>query len=249
MERRTLKGRIRALVSPELEGLGFLAAFTERTGGLSEPPFSSLNLGSQVDDPPERVRGNRGLLSDALGVGELRTVRQVHGTGVREVRGGGDHTEPEEADALHTLEREVPLSVFVADCVPLALASGRDGRIAAVHAGWRGLASGILDSALAAFSQPSSVAAAIGPAIGRCHYEVGREVVEAVEASTGVAIADEAGTRPRLDLASTVEAALLRRGVPTVERAEVCTACEPDRFFSHRRDRLTGRQALVAMRL
>lgn len=249
MERRTLKGRIRALVSAKLEDLGFLAAFTERTGGLSEPPFSSLNLGAHVRDLPERVRGNRGLMSDALGVGDLRTVRQVHGTGVLEVRGGGGHARPEEADALHTLEREVPLAVFVADCVPLALASGHEGRIAAVHAGWRGLASGILDSALAAFSRPSSVAAAIGPAIGRCHYEVGREVVEAIEAHIGVAVADDAGTRSRLDLGATVEAALLRKGVATVERAEVCTACEPDRFFSHRRDRRTGRQALVAMRL
>jgi YfiH family protein len=141
------------------------------------------------------------------------------------------------------------LAILAADCVPLVLASEREGVLVAVHAGWRGLAAGILARALARFEHPADVHGAIGPAIGPCHYEVSADVAAAVSAGTGQATTSRRQDRLFLDLAGTVETALRTAGIPVIEQAGECTACAPDRFFSHRRDGATGRQALVAMRL
>lgn len=247
MERRVFPGDIRALVSEELERRGFLAAFTERTGGASETPYSSLNLGSEVGDPPRAVLENRRRLGAVLGVGELVAARQVHGITVRRVAG---HEAAEEADALVTRRRALPLAIMTADCLPVALASEAEGTVAAVHVGWRGLAAGIVQQGVSLFREPGEVVAALGPAIGPCHYEVGREVVEAVRQEVGEAIVtDSAAGRSMLDLAATVEWLLRQLGAQVVESAGLCTACETGRFFSHRRDGVTGRQALVAVRL
>ncbi len=251
MERRRLKGEIHALVSPELERRGFLTAFTERTGGASREPFSSLNLGYDTGDSVPLVAQNHTKLGGALGIGELVSTRQVHGKRLERVDGppAGPGARIE-ADGLTTEDRGVPLAVMVADCVPLALVCEPEKTLAAVHVGWRGLAGGIVQDAVARFSDPSGVAAALGPSIGPCHYEVGQEVVDAVDAGTeGAAVSLQGRPRPRLDLAGTVEAVLRRQGVGQVDRAEECTACEPGRFYSHRRDGITGRHALVAMRL
>jgi purine-nucleoside/S-methyl-5'-thioadenosine phosphorylase / adenosine deaminase len=248
VERRVFPGDIRALVSEELERRGFLAAFTERIGGASEDPYSSLNLGSEVGDAPEAVLENRRRLGAALGVGELASARQVHGTAVLEVT--GREAAPAEADALVTTRRSLPLAVMTADCVPVALASEAEGMVAAVHVGWRGLVAGIVQRALRLFGKPREVVAAIGPAIGPCHYEVGPEVVEAVRRAAGDStVASPASGRPHLDLEATVEGVLRAGDVQAVERSGACTACEPARFFSHRRDGITGRQAMVAVRL
>ena len=252
MERRRLKADLYALVSPELERMGFLAAFTERTGGVSRGPFSSLNLGSETGDHPDLVGENRRRVGGALGTREPVSARQVHGTRLHPVEGPvSDVVSPvADADGLTTRAAGVPLAVMVADCVPLVLASGAEELLAAVHVGWRGLAAGIVQIAVRSFSGPASVAASIGPSVGPCHYEVGQEVVEQVLAGTeGGAVVARGGSGPRLDLASSVEAVLGGLGVRTVDRAGECTACDPVRFFSHRRDGTTGRQALVAMRL
>lgn len=181
-------------------------------------------------------------------MGELALARQVHGTRVIPVEGSG--SELGDADALVTSARGVPLAILTADCVPLALASEREGRLAAVHIGWRGLAAGLVPAAVGSFEAPADLAAAIGPAIGPCHYEVGPEVVEAVRAGTGgSAIVEDVSGRISLDIPGTVERLLRELGVPVVEAAGACTACEPLRFFSHRRDGRTGRQALVATRM
>lgn len=253
MERRQLAGEIRALVSRGLEQRGFLAAFTERTGGASSAPFSSLNLGLHTGDDPEIVQRNRSALSSALWVQGLVSARQVHGAHIARIeqeRSGPADRPLGKADALTTSSAGLPLAVMVADCVPLALASEREGDLSVVHIGWRGLARGIVQKAVRSFAEPAGLAAAIGPAIGPCHYEVGEEVIDAVQRGTdGACRIREGGPKPRLDLPGTVETALRRAGVREVERAEECTACEPARFFSHRRDGRTGRQALVMVRL
>lgn len=254
LERRRLAGEIDALVAPGLERRGVLTAFPERGGGESEPPFHALNLGLRTGDALDRVRRNRTRTVTALDVPPFALARQVHGTDVARVSGrdtGAGFDDPAAAlgpaDILVTDEREVPVAVLVADCLPIVLAS--HDLLVAVHAGWRGLASGILARALSAFPDPTGVAAAIGPAIGPCHYEVGPEVVTAVEAgSPGGAVVERRDGSVALDLRRTAAVGLAARGVREVEVAEVCTACEPERFYSHRRDGRTGRHAMVAMR-
>jgi len=257
-ERRSLGHGAFALVSTSLEQAGFLAAFTERGGGSSEGPLASLNLSQVVGDDPMRVRANRDRVVAGLGLGDgFALPEQVHGSALAVVdasNGGAGFHEPgdrlESADAVLTSERGVPVAVLTADCLPVAMASPSAGVLAVVHAGWRGLASGILGRATAAFDGRDDVLAAVGPAIGPDHYQVGVDVVERVETGAGVtAVTDRRDGRVFLDLAGTAETALRSLGVARVEVARVCTACEPDRFYSHRRDDgATGRQALVAVR-
>lgn len=152
-------------------------------------------------------------------------------------------------DVLTTSAPGVPLSVLVADCVPVALADPATGRVAAVHAGWRGIVAGVLEAAVAAFPRPQVLLAAVGPAVGPDHYEVGPDVAGAVSRAAPQAVVVQAGEALRLDLGATVERTLRNLGVGRVDRAELCTACLPQRFFSYRRDRRTGRQALVAWRV
>jgi polyphenol oxidase len=244
------------LASSALERRGVLAAFTERSGGTSAVPFNSLNLGYRTGDDHDRVRDNRQRAIDALRIPPVTMARQVHGTNVFRVgprRAGRGFDGPAEAlpaaDVLATRGAGIPLGVLVADCLPVILAS--DDLLVVVHAGWRGMAGGIVDRAVNLFPDPAELTAALGPAIGPCHYEVGEDVAHAVTAGSG-----GGGVRRRrrkgrlyLDLPATAEASLRARGVRDIDRAEVCTACREDRFFSHRRDGVTGRQAAVAMRL
>ena len=139
---------------------------------------------------------------------------------------------------------------MVADCVPVALASAAEGRVAVVHAGWRGIAAGVVQAAVAAFRDPAEVRGAIGPAVGIDHYEVGPDVAgELARATGGLAVSGHGAGRPRVDLAGTVRRLLETAGLSRIERADLCTACEPSRFYSHRRDGpRTGRQGLIAVR-
>lgn len=253
LERRTYAHGIRALESTELERAGILVAFTERTGGVSAPPFDSLNLGFNQDYPND-VRTNRARVCEALDIPSFARGWQVHGAGVALVgpelaRAGfdGPETAIQETDALITSDPGVAVSVLTADCVPVAVADVDGGSLAVIHAGWRGLAAGVLEATLERLPSARPIAV-IGPAIAAHHYEVGLEVVEAVTAAAGHATRLERGDRTFLDLPGTAEAVLERAGVEVVERADACTACEPDRFFSHRREGETGRQALIAMR-
>jgi YfiH family protein len=239
------------IVAADLERTGFLAAWTERTGGVSEGPYRDLNL-SFRHDRATRVRENRRRVARALGSPPFATARQVHGSTVAEVEGAGGRSDLwvrlDRADALATSRPGTPVAVLAADCAPLVLASEEEGRLMAVHAGWRGLAAGILARAVAGFESPASIRAAIGPAIGPCHYEVGADVISALS-GRGAAVTVRREDRIYLDLAATVEGELRGLGVPSVDRARECTACSPDRFFSHRRDGITGRQGLIAMLL
>jgi YfiH family protein len=224
---------------------GARAAFSTRTGGVSEGAFESLNLGRLTGDRREAVRENRHRLAGALEVDpELVLIgRQVHGTDV--VRHTGP-TEPRayahptpglpEVDGHATREPGLAPLVFVADCLPVALA-GREG-VAMIHCGWRGLAGGIVDRGV---KEVRAEAAAVGPGIGPCCYEVGDEVLQAFE-SLGKGIADGR----MLDLREVARRLLERAGVARIEISDLCTSCHPELFFSHRRDGgHTGRQAGV----
>jgi polyphenol oxidase len=256
-ERRSLENRGYALVSTGLERDGFLAAFTERTGGVSPAPYDSLNLSLVTDDDPENGRRNRRRVVESLGIPPFTTPYQVHGARAVRVgakRAGAGFDDPKtripNADALYTSSSQLPMAVLTADCMPIVLASPGEGTVAVVHAGWRGVAAGMLGVAAGSFERPSEVRVAIGPAIGPCHYEVGEDVALAVAAAveTG-AVTQRRGGSLYLDLPGTARAALRAHGIRRVDAAELCTACERRRFFSHRRDGETGRQCGLAMRM
>jgi polyphenol oxidase len=255
LERRTISGGITVLLSAALRPHGFVVAFTERSPGAGTVGNGDLDLSLRGGSDPAGAVGNRRALCRALGVRSFAFGEQVHGAGCIEIDGSRSGAGFQDlasaipaADALVTETPNLPLAVLTADCVPLALADPGRGRIAVVHAGWRGISTGVIGAAIDRFPDPSVVMAVIGPAVEPDHYEVGEEVVAAVaRAAPGVAVR-RAGGRPRLDLPATVAEMLEGAGVRVVERARVCTACEPTRFFSHRRDGPTGRQALVAFR-
>ena len=254
MERRDLGNGAHALVSSSLEQQGFLVAFTERTGGMSSAPYDSMNLGLRTGDHRDRVMDNRRRLIGALAIPPFAAGEQVHGAKV--VRVGKQHSgagfeEPRSAiggaDALSVSQQDLPVAVLTADCLPIALATPEE-QLVVVHAGWRGLAGGILARAIAAFERPSLVCAAIGPAIGPCHYEVGEDVAEAVAAGAGTEpVTERKKGGLYLDLRRTAVRTFRAAGIHQIEITDLCTACLPDRFFSYRRDGVTGRQALVAM--
>lgn len=226
---------------------GARVAFTTRPGGDSEAPFESLNLGLFTGDEPESVLANRRRLADVLGLNPERvlTGRQVHGTELAEHRGPQDPPcyiepceSPLEVDGHATAAPGLACFVLVADCLPIAL-SGPDG-VTMLHCGWRGLAAGIVERGVDAVRATD---AAIGPGIGPCCYEVGEEVSTAFEGLGEVAVGG------RLDLPEAASRLLSRAGVERVLTSELCTSCEEDLFFSHRRDAgRTGRQAGLVWR-
>lgn len=222
---------------------GARAAFTTRQGGVSEPPFDHLNLGVLTDDPTEAVVENRGRLAAALGLEAERIPIgfQVHGAEL------AVHAEPQrpspfarpgsaipEVDGHVVSDPGLAPLVFVADCLPVALSG--PGGVAMLHCGWRGLAAGIVGAGADAVGATD---AAIGPGIGPCCYEVGSEVLDAFS-GLGEGVADGR----MLDLPEVARRLLAKAGVERVEAAGLCTSCEPELFFSHRRDSgRTGRQA------
>jgi len=217
--------------------------FSTREGGVSEGPFASLNLGRATADEPERVDENRRRLCAEVGadLDALTMNYQHHSADVLKARPGarGDR-----ADGLWTDERGLPLLALAADCLPIALARANGSRpaLAVLHAGWRGLLGGIAASGVAAVGG-GLVSAAIGPGIGPCCYDVGEEVAARFRRAFGLGLVQGG----RLDLWSSAERALRAAGCVRVDRVDVCTACNPDRFFSHRRDEgLTGRQGVLA---
>jgi YfiH family protein len=229
------------------------AVFSTRTGGESEGPFRSLNLGILTDDDSGRVRRNRESLARAVGrpFSGVLMGRQVHGTEVQiRERAPSPGAPLREADAQVTSSPALTPLVLVADCVPVVIAA--PGAVAAVHCGWRGIAQGILEKALQALLEcdPGApverAAAALGPGIGRCCYEVGEEVRDAFRARGHGEAAITAG---RLDLALAVRGELERLGLASggIAACGLCTSCDPGLFFSHRRDGgVTGRQAGLA---
>jgi polyphenol oxidase len=249
------------LVAADLLAGGVVAAFPGRAGGQSQPPFDSCNLGLRVGDDLRTALANRRRVATVLGLAGLpwATVRQVHGSTVVQVgRAGLPAGPPEakpplaEADALVTSDEGVVLVVLVADCVPVLLVDPERRVAAAVHAGWRGLAAGVVEAAAAALAAAGgrlgAATALVGPAAGACCYEVGEDVRERVAERYPAAAATTRAGRPSLDLAAGVVEALGRAGLTAPRVAGECTIHQPERHFSYRRDGATGRQAgIVAL--
>jgi polyphenol oxidase len=217
----------------------YAVAFSTREGGVSEGVYASLNLGRMTEDEPERVEENRRRLCAEVGADpELLTLnRQRHSATVHRAHPG---RRGEPGDGLWTDEPGVPMLKLTADCVPIAIARA-EGRpaLALLHVGWRGLAEGIVAAGAAALGE-GRLAAAVGPAIGPCCYEVGPEVAGLFD--------DLVVRNGRLDLWAASERALRAAGVQDVERVDLCTSCNPELFFSHRRDAgRTGRQGVIGL--
>lgn len=225
------------------------AVVTRRMDGHSRAPFGPMNLGSRCGDDPDAVAANRAAIVDALGLpASPRWLQQVHGIGVFDADAGAAQGEPV-ADAAVSHAGNAVLAVLTADCLPLLLCNG-DGAIAVAHAGWRGLAAGVIEATLLQLGAPARVLAWIGPAIAAASYEVGEEVRAAfVDADAG---ASEAfmPTRPghwRCDLEALARRRLAAAGVACVSGGGFDTFTDP-RFHSFRRDARTGRFATLVWR-
>lgn len=235
-----------------------IRAFTtlRRGAGVSLPPFDTFNLGSRCGDDAEAVVRNRDSLATRFGLpSPPHWLRQVHGTGVVRLQSDalvhGDPVEPE-ADAAVTDASRVVLAILTADCLPVVFAADDGSEVAAAHAGWRGLAAGVLEATVAAMRTPASrVVAWLGPAAGPQAYEVGAEVRDAFVASDDAAAAAFVATRAghwRVDLYALARMRLAQAGVQRVHGGDLCTISDSARFFSHRRDARTGRMATLVWR-
>ena len=235
---------------------GVRAACTLRGGGTSAAPWDSLNLGSHVGDDPAAVAENRRRVAEALALPAAPFwLEQVHGTHVADADAlaravPGAAAVP--ADAAVTRERGRVLAILVADCLPVLFASADGSVLGAAHAGWRGLAAGVLEATLAAMRVPAaSVHAWLGPAIGVGQFEVGDEVRAAFTAQDAGAVgAFHANARGRwqCDLLLLARRRLAAAGVRQVTGAQLCTASNPRECFSFRRDGRTGRMAALLWR-
>jgi YfiH family protein len=226
-------GGVRLVVDDDAGNHGVLVAFSDRIGGVSRVPYDTLNLAARVGDDSADVDANRRRVAAAAGFEPpaLVLARQVHGTGVIEA-GPGDAGVIGDADILVTRAPGRVLAILSADCVPVVLQG--DGVVAVVHAGWRGLVGGAIETGIAALG--SVTRAWVGPSIHACCYEVGPEVVAAFEAAGLPIAADD-----RVDPGRAAIVALRRGGIDGIEAITDCTSCDA-RYFSYRRDGVTGRQ-------
>ena len=221
---------------------GAAFAFTSREGGVSRPPYDSLNLGSHVGDDPASVAENRRRVVRAAAVDDLVVATQVHGTAVVEVTGPWPGEAPE-ADALVTRVPRLALGVLVADCTPVLLAAPAEGVVGVAHAGRRGMAEGVVPALLAAMRDlgARTVLARVGPSICPRCYEVPARLRDDVAARVPVAASVTRQGTPALDVAGGV----LEQLAPhcwDLEQLPGCTAERAD-LFSYRRDGTTGRSA------
>jgi polyphenol oxidase len=227
----------------------YRVAFSTRIGGVSEGDFASLNLGILTEDDPARVVVNRTRLCEAVGADPdgATMAWQRHGRTVTRAQPRGivtPGTVYDHCDGLWSDEPGRAMLLLTADCLPIAIARSDGARPAVeiLHAGWRGLLAGIVAAGVRALGS-RHLAAAIGPSIGPCCYEVGEEVAAPFREAFGEDVVQDG----RLDLWTSAERALRAAGVEQVDRSDLCTFCHGDRFFSHRRDHgRTGRQGVIA---
>jgi YfiH family protein len=239
---------------------GVRALSTLRTGGVSAAPFQSLNLGAHVGDDPDAVSRNRLNLRQAAALpAPPRWLQQVHGTDVADL-----DTQDEAiamADAAVSSRRAVVCAVLTADCLPVLLAAADGSAVGVVHAGWRGLAAGVIEAAAGALrtkvASGTTLQAWLGPAIGTAHFEVGADVLEAFTRHDGAAASaftPNAAGRWQCDLYLLARQRLRAMGVENISGGAWCTYSDPVRFYSHRRDvqhrgqPATGRMATLIWR-
>jgi polyphenol oxidase len=235
-------------------------AFTTlRNGmGVSKPPFDQFNLGnrnSEHGDDPVAVEKNRELLMQAFSLpSKPHWLRQVHGIDVLrfdqvpEPSANFHHDEPV-ADASVTSKKNIVLSVLTADCLPVLFCNKAGTEAAAAHAGWRGLAAGVLENTVRTMtSMPENILVWLGPAAGPAAYEIGKEVRDAFvnhDAKASKAFLSTRENHWRVDLYQLARMRLQALGVSNISGGEYCSISQPDKFFSHRRDKVTGRMASV----
>lgn len=231
-----------------------------RQGGVSAEPWQSLNLGVAVGDEPAAVAQNRARFAAALGARPV-WLRQVHGTQVLRLQADTPEHPAEPADAAWTTEPGIACTVQVADCLPVLLADPEGRAVAAAHAGWRGLAAGVLEATVAALHagagiRPDRLIAWLGPCIGPEAFEVGAEVLPAFgrvahahdQPAFRWAPRADASPRWRADLVALARERLLALGVTAIVADGACTVSDRSRFFSFRRDGRTGRLAAAIWR-
>ncbi len=258
-----VKDGVRIYVSPLLQSIGIPHAFSTRIGGISQRPFDSMNLGNpngcSVQDLTPNINENYRRLQAAIGCErhERCYTHQVHGAEIVTVSAGHEFENNRKADALATTDPSRLLSIRVADCVPVLLAS-RDGRVvAAAHAGWRGVIARVVPNAITAMQtllpslHPADLFAAIGPSISPDHFEVGPEVLAEFERDlhpAPVRRSDDGTDKGTVDLRGAIRQQLVGIGVPErqIDSTDRCTYRDRDEFFSHRRDNgITGRMAAL----
>jgi len=229
------------------------AVFTLRVGGVSAGPCASLNVGSRVQDDPAAVAENRRRIVAAFDLPTEPTwLTQVHGGAVSRLEPRNDPALT--GDAVVTAEVGRVCAIQVADCLPVLFAA-RDGSVVgAAHAGWRGLAAGVLENTIDALGvPPAQLLAWIGPGIGQQHFEVGGEVREALVAAApyngagpaAAAFQPNARGRWQCDLVALTRQRLVAAGLTDIHGGNWCTFADTERFFSHRRDARSGRMAAL----
>lgn len=222
---------------------------TLRTGGVSAAPYDSFNLAQHVGDDPARVAANRASLRERGGLpDEPLWLNQVHGCAV--VIHDGPQASPPTADAAVAFEPGRVCAVMTADCLPVVLADRAGRRVGVAHAGWRGLAGGVVEATVQALGVPAAdLVAWLGPAIGQAAFEVGPEVraafVQRLPAAEAAFLPGAPG-KFQADLYALARAVLAQAGVADVHGGGWCTATDRERFFSFRRDGRTGRMATLA---
>ena len=221
------------------------ALITSRNGGGSTGPYASMNLGLRVNDDADVVDANRRLLKQFLPA-EPKWLNQVHGTAVVDAESIGRLVE---ADASVATSPGCVSVVLVADCLPILFADRTGSVVAAAHAGWRGLAAGVIENTVRALRMPpQNLLAYLGPAIGPAAFEVGNEVRDAFVAfdpAAGYAFLPDKPDKWLADLYMLARQRLARAGLINVYGGGHCTYSDPERFFSHRRDKVSGRMAAL----
>jgi len=232
---------------------GQIQAFTStRSGGMSPSPYESFNLACHVGDDLINVKRNRQHLYQLLGISEssVQWMNQIHSTRVAIVHSGNLSLDPQNADASITSEPHIALAVMTADCLPLLLCNRQGTRIAAIHAGWRGLSAGIIEKTVAGFAQGDELLAWLGPAIGKTAFEVGNEVFQCVvdqDQNARLFFTPLSGKKNKwlADLYGLATRRLELCGVSQVYGGTYCTYTNSDHFFSYRKEGQTGRMATL----
>lgn len=253
-----------ALLLPDWQApAGVFAAVTTRHGGFSQAPYDGFNLGLHVGDDPAQVERNRArlqaLLKQQTGLAQVpvQWLQQVHGCAVHSLTAPQPQASPPVADALYTRQPAVACAVLTADCLPVLFASADGAEIAVAHAGWRGLANGVLEATLQNFAAaPAHIHSWLGPAIGSCHFEVGIEVREQFVAmaaradreATAACFIPGATGKFLCDLYALARLRLQAAGLQHIAGQQRCTVCDSSNWYSYRRAHATGRFATLILR-